>query len=83
MSNRHLPAARTRSPPVAARAGDRVREPIKYKTATADNVAAALQKQIDAGKVKLKFVDDHGYLPATGPTSPSGCGESSAVVRAE
>ena len=56
----HPPAARTRSPPATARAGDR--EPIKYKTAMADNVAAALQKQIDAGKVKLKFVDDHGYL---------------------
>jgi len=36
------------------------REPINYKTATADKVAAALQKRLDAVKPKLKFVDDHG-----------------------
>lgn len=40
------------------------REPINYKTATGANAVAALQKQLDAGKTKLKFVDDHGYLPA-------------------
>ncbi len=38
--------------------------PIHYKTAPADNAVGALQKRIDAGKTKLRFVDDHGYLPA-------------------
>ena len=40
------------------------RPPINYKTTAPDNVIAALQKRIDAGQVKLPFVDDHGYLPA-------------------
>jgi hypothetical protein len=40
------------------------REPINYKTAQTDNVITALQTRIDAGQTKLKFVDDHGYLPA-------------------
>src|SRR5262245_59097531 len=40
------------------------REPINYKSATADNAVTALQKRLDAGRAKLKFVDDHGYLPA-------------------
>jgi len=47
-----------------ATADDLEREPINYKTAPTDNVVAALQKRLDAGKAKLKFVDDHGYLPA-------------------
>lgn len=38
--------------------------PINYKTAPADNVVTALQTRINSGRVKLKFVDDHGYLPA-------------------
>jgi len=38
--------------------------PINYKTAAADNVVTALQTRINSGRVKLKFVDDHGYLPA-------------------
>jgi hypothetical protein len=40
------------------------RPPINYKTTAPDNVIAALQKRIDDGRVKLPFVDDHGYLPA-------------------
>jgi hypothetical protein len=40
------------------------REPINYKFAEADNVVTALQKRVNAGQAKLKFVDDHGYLPS-------------------
>jgi len=40
------------------------REPINYKTAKADNVVTTLQKQLNDRKVRLKFTDDHGYLPA-------------------
>ena len=40
------------------------RAPINYKSAPAENVVTALQERIDAGRAKLKFVDDHGYLPA-------------------
>lgn len=40
------------------------REPINYKFAEADNVVSALQNRVNAGQAKLKFVDDHGYLPA-------------------
>ena len=40
------------------------RAPINYKTAPTDNVITSLQKRIDAGQAKLRFVDDHGYLPA-------------------
>jgi hypothetical protein len=40
------------------------RPPINYKTAPTDNVVTLLQERIDAGKTKLPFVDDHGYLPA-------------------
>jgi hypothetical protein len=40
------------------------REPINYKFAEADNVVTALQKRVNAGQTKLKFVDDHGYLPS-------------------
>jgi hypothetical protein len=40
------------------------RPPINYKSAPADNVITALQKRIDERKASLKFVDDHGYLPA-------------------
>lgn len=38
--------------------------PINYKTATPENVVAELQKRIREGKVKLKFAEDSGYLPA-------------------
>jgi hypothetical protein len=40
------------------------REPINYKTAPTDNAVTELRGRIDSGKAKLKFVDDHGYLPA-------------------
>lgn len=40
------------------------REPINYKFAEGDNVVSALQKRVNAGQAKLKFVDDHGYLPS-------------------
>jgi hypothetical protein len=50
--------------PAIAQLDNLDREPINYKTAQADNVITALQKRLDEGKTKLKFVDDHGYLPA-------------------
>jgi hypothetical protein len=50
--------------PVFAQIDALERAPINYKTAPADNVITALQKRIDEGKVRLPFVDDHGYLPA-------------------
>lgn len=40
------------------------RAPINYNTAQPENDVVALQKRIDSGQVKLKFVDDHGYLPS-------------------
>ncbi len=40
------------------------REPINYKFAEADNVITAFQKRINAGQTKLKFEEDHGYLPS-------------------
>ncbi len=40
------------------------REPINYKTAQPENVVATLQKRINAKQAKLKFTDDHGYLPS-------------------
>lgn len=48
--------------PVAAQIDAIERPPISYKTAAAENVVTALQKRINAGQVKLKFADDHGYL---------------------
>jgi hypothetical protein len=50
--------------PAAAQLDGIERPPINYKTAQAENVITALQKKIDAGQAKLKFTDDHGYLPA-------------------
>ncbi|HEY1189843.1 MAG TPA: hypothetical protein VGE74_19495 [Gemmata sp.] len=50
--------------PAAAQIDALERPPINYKTAQADNVIVALQKRIDAGRAKLKFADDLGYLPA-------------------
>lgn len=40
------------------------RAPINYSSSTPDNTISRLQKQIDAGSVKLEFTDDHGYLPS-------------------
>lgn len=59
-------------------ADDLDREPINYKTAAADNVVSDLQKRLDAGKAKLRFVDDHGYLPAV--LKELGVPESSQVL---
>jgi hypothetical protein len=50
--------------PVVAQIDGIEGEPINYKFAQAENVVSALQKKISAGQTKLKFVDDHGYLPA-------------------
>ncbi|AWM41888.1 hypothetical protein GobsT_69900 [Gemmata obscuriglobus] len=50
--------------PVAAQIDAIERPPISYKTAQAENVLTALQKRINAGQAKLKFADDHGYLPS-------------------
>ncbi|AMV23551.1 hypothetical protein VT84_04015 [Gemmata sp. SH-PL17] len=52
------------APPVTAQIDELEREPINYKTARAENAVTALQKRITAGQVKLKFAEDHGYLPA-------------------
>jgi hypothetical protein len=49
---------------LAARADDFDRPPINYSSAKPDNVVTRLQKQIDAGQVKLPFADEFGYLPA-------------------
>src|SRR5438874_13780647 len=40
------------------------RSPINYSSARPDNLVTRLQKQIDAGQVKLPFADEFGYLPA-------------------
>jgi hypothetical protein len=45
-------------------ADDFDRPPINYSAARPDNVITRLQKQIDAGQVKLPFADEFGYLPA-------------------
>ena len=50
--------------PVGAQIDGLEREPINYKTTPAENVVTALQKRIDAGRAKLKFTEDLGYLPA-------------------
>ncbi|HEX3149043.1 MAG TPA: hypothetical protein VHR66_13260 [Gemmataceae bacterium] len=47
-----------------ARADDFDRPPIDYETATPHNVVTQLQQRIDAGQVKVPFVDEFGYLPA-------------------
>jgi hypothetical protein len=46
------------------RADDFDRPPINYSSAKPDNFVTRLQKQIDAGQVKLPFADEFGYLPA-------------------
>ena len=50
--------------PVSAQLDGFEQPPINYKTAPAENVVTALQKRIDAGRAKLKFTEDLGYLPA-------------------
>jgi hypothetical protein len=39
------------------------RPPINYSTTKPANVISQLQKRIDDGDAKLRFSDDHGYLP--------------------
>ena len=49
----------------AARAGDEVmQQPINYGKVAVDDPIARIQKQIDAGKLKLAHDDAHGYLAA-------------------
>ena len=62
--NLSLVVACVSAAPVGAQLDGIERPPINYKTAQAENAVTALQKKIDAGQVKLKFTDDHGYLPA-------------------
>ena len=50
--------------PVVAQIDGLEREPINYKTASAENAITTLQKRINDGQVKFKFTDDHGYLPS-------------------
>lgn len=45
-----------------AAASDLDRPPINYDKAPADNAVARLQARVAAGKAKLAFDDDHGYL---------------------
>jgi hypothetical protein len=46
----------------AARADEFDKEPINYGTATPRNVVSRLQERLDAGKVKLAYDEDVGYL---------------------
>lgn len=59
-----LAALAVAAAPAAAQIDGLDRDPINYATAAADNPVTALQRRIDRGEAKLKFVDDHGYLPA-------------------
>ncbi len=45
-----------------AQADDFEREPIRYSTASANNVIQRLQDRLNAGSAKLRFDDEHGYL---------------------
>jgi hypothetical protein len=47
-----------------ARGDDFDRPPINYSSAAPTDAVARLQKRLAAGEVKLKFEDEHGYLPA-------------------
>jgi len=49
---------------VGARGDDFDRAPIRYSESKPANVITRLQAQLDSNQVKLKFTDDHGYLPA-------------------
>src|SRR5436305_13113394 len=48
----------------AAAAGSYEEPPINYNTAAPADPVARLQKQIDAGRVKLDREDARGYLPS-------------------
>jgi hypothetical protein len=45
-----------------ARADELDREPIRYRAAPADNVAARLQQRLDQGRARLTFDGGQGYL---------------------
>src|SRR5690348_2585764 len=45
-------------------ADDFERPPIRYTKATPNNAISRLQSNLDAGKQRLAFSPDHGYLPA-------------------
>ena len=40
------------------------REPIAYRSTSADNVVTALQQRLDRGELRWRWSEDHGYLPA-------------------
>src|SRR4051794_5027464 len=51
--------------PAIGRADDDFeRSPINYSKATPDNPIARLQAQLNVGKAKMAYHQDHGYLPA-------------------
>jgi hypothetical protein len=50
--------------PLAVRATDHDRPPVKYSQSTPANVVSRFQAKIDAGQVRPEFDDDHGYLPS-------------------
>ena len=52
------------TPVTFAQVPDFEREPINYKSAPDDNPVAALREKFRAGRVKLPFDDDRGYLKA-------------------
>ncbi|MBL8822932.1 MAG: hypothetical protein JNJ77_10125 [Planctomycetia bacterium] len=43
-------------------ASDIEREPINYSKATPDNLISRLQEKLEAGKARLKYDPEHGYL---------------------
>ncbi len=44
--------------------GDLERPPIEYEKSTPEDAISALQASIQAGKVRLEYQEDHGYLPS-------------------
>jgi hypothetical protein len=52
----------TLGPATASGQQDIERDPINYSNATPHNAVSRLQERIDAGKAKLEFDDEHGYL---------------------
>jgi hypothetical protein len=51
-------------PAVAMTDDDFERAPINYSKATPNNLISRTQASIDAGKLRLSFQKEHGYLPA-------------------
>ncbi|MCC6418724.1 MAG: hypothetical protein IT429_10855 [Gemmataceae bacterium] len=51
--------------PLARGSGPELEQPpINYSKGTPDNVISRLQAKLDAGKMRLQFHEDHGYLPS-------------------